>query len=147
MLALPRLSDGWKPLNLSDMQRLFSMFPTGAAGGALLLFRLSVAAELLIDGPMHWAFTFSFWPYVGLAVVAMCLSAGFLTPYFSILSCLIELALVLKNPDWSNIHLTLACLNAGSLTMLGPGAYSLDARIFGRKVLIIPTDKGSNRQL
>jgi hypothetical protein len=34
----------------------------------------------------------------------------------------------------------LGILNALALALLGPGAFSLDARIFGRRLLVLPDD-------
>ena len=38
-------------------------------------------------------------------------------------------------------------LDAAALAMLGPGAYSLDARRFGRRVIHFPPEETSNRRV
>jgi hypothetical protein len=35
-------------------------------------------------------------------------------------------------------HLVMSILTSAVLAMLGPGAYSVDGRIFGRRLLIVP---------
>jgi hypothetical protein len=35
----------------------------------------------------------------------------------------------------NEFHLAISILNAAILAVLGPGAYSIDARIFGRRIL------------
>ncbi len=69
---------------------------------------------------------------------------GFLTPLAAILfwlcgaSSLLSwfLATATNLPD--NRLLILCALMAASAALLGPGAYSLDARLFGRREIIIP---------
>ena len=46
---------------LSSVQRLFSMFPTGTPGAALLVLRVSIAATLVVSGTAHWVPVTSFW--------------------------------------------------------------------------------------
>jgi len=70
------------------------------------------------------------------AVGAIFLLAGLWTPVMGTLVALGEvwIALSLYSPQRQDtwIHIFLAIL-AVSLTMLGPGAWSIDARLFGRK--------------
>lgn len=56
---------------------------------------------------------------------------GLWTPIAAALSLFIELWFLTQALDTA-LHLHLACL-ALSLMMLGPGAFSVDARLFGRK--------------
>jgi putative oxidoreductase len=64
------------------------------------------------------------------------LLAGLWTPIVGVLLALDELwiafTLYSSQPDSRLIHLFLAVLTAG-VAMLGPGAWSIDARLFGRK--------------
>jgi hypothetical protein len=123
-----------------SVQRLFSMFPTGMAGAALLVLRVTVAATLVFDGTVHWALMTSFWILSGFAVPAILLCLGFLTPYCSALSCLIQLG-VLISTGQNEFNLAISILNSGILAILGPGAYSIDAHIFGRRLLIVASRK------
>src|ERR1700753_1738482 len=45
---------------LGVVQRLFSMFPSGRAGVALLLLRVAAATTLIVDGMANWASVTSF---------------------------------------------------------------------------------------
>lgn len=72
-------------------------------------------------------------------VLAIMLCLGFLTPYCAALCCLIQMGVFfLTGGDHSRIHLAISILNSGVLALLGPGAYSIDARIFGRRLLYFP---------
>jgi uncharacterized membrane protein YphA (DoxX/SURF4 family) len=63
---------------------------------------------------------------------AMLLLAGLWTPIAAVLLAIIEIwsAFTHPNDPWS--HIQLATLGA-ALAMLGPGAWSVDARLFGWK--------------
>jgi hypothetical protein len=135
-LALLRNS---KAANLQTVQRLFSMFPAGAAGVALLILRLTSAAALLEAGwrqPLLTTLTGTF-VILALPVGALCL--GVLTPYTSTVSCLIELAIIVRSGTQPEFPIIISIVITAALGVLGPGAYSLDARIFGRKIIRFPT--------
>ncbi|HEL3779792.1 MULTISPECIES: hypothetical protein [Stenotrophomonas] len=102
------------------MQRLFVMFPDRAPGIGLLWLRLCVAAALCMPAPHAGE-----WSIPGLVVAAM-LALGALTPLAAVLA---TLGLYLLAQPWALAPLPLALL------LLGPGAYSLDARLFGRRLL------------
>ena len=122
------------------MQRLFSMFPTGMAGIALVLLRLSVAAVLLMLGYPRGGSSFSIWAFAGFAVLAAFFFLGALTPVLCVVVCGIEIAAIflLKNVD--TIHMLFSIVDTTALGLLGPGGYSLDARIFGRRRVILSSD-------
>jgi uncharacterized membrane protein YphA (DoxX/SURF4 family) len=84
--------------------------------------------------------------YLGVASIAIgaVLIAGFLTPLISLLATVrsagaaLSLLLLLPHVSGPGIMLafgTTAMMSA--IIFLGPGAYSLDARIFGRREVII----------
>jgi hypothetical protein len=113
------------------------MFPTGTAGVALLVLRVLVAATLVDDAIGHWALS-SFWILLGFAVPAMFLCVGFLTPYCSVMSCLMQIGVLIVSGDHKDLQLVNSVLESAILAVLGPGAYSIDARIFGRRLLTVP---------
>jgi putative oxidoreductase len=71
------------------------------------------------------------------AVCSALLIVGFWTPIAGAIMALSELCLLLFPFSNASMHLVLAALGA-ALTMLGPGAWSVDARLFGRKRIRIP---------
>ena len=117
------------------------MFPTGTAGAALFVLRISVATTLLVDGTAHWALVTSFWIFLGFAITALFLCLGLLTPYSSICCCLLQLAVFVHTGNKSDFHLSVSMVNSLILVVLGPGAYSIDARLFGRRLLTLPPRK------
>ncbi len=118
------------------------MFPVGTAGAALLILRISVAATLLANGSARWTLTTPSWIPLGLALVALSLCLGLFTPYCSAVACMIQ-AYLLLGAGRDEFHLAISILDSGVLAVLGPGAYSSDARIFGRKRLTLPTRRES----
>lgn len=110
------------------------MFPGGWPGAGLLLLRVAAALPLLIGGKS------AFWgiAHGGLYAriieigVGSLLLAGLWTPIVGTLQAVIELWIVFSSGEAAVVHLLLAALGV-SLAMLGPGAWSVDARLFGRK--------------
>jgi hypothetical protein len=124
------------------MQRLFSMFPSGRPGVALLILRFSLSV-LLLDGVLGPLLKLdSTWVLFAPWTVALGLCLGFLTPIVSALSILIELSTWLTGKGSLHAIHICAVLDAVALTLLGPGAYSFDARLFGRRQIILPPRDG-----
>ena len=104
----------------------------------LLCLRLGTAVALFHDGvtgfvdPPH-----QFLRLLIDAAVGLFLAAGLWTPIAGGAATIIGLwgAFWRSGDLWSNI--LLAILGAG-LAMLGPGAWSVDARLFGRKRIRLP---------
>jgi uncharacterized membrane protein YphA (DoxX/SURF4 family) len=71
------------------------------------------------------------------AGAAALLLVGFWTPVAGVLMAAAETYLALSHSHDPWIHIVLGALGA-SLAMLGPGAWSVDARLFGRKRIRIP---------
>jgi hypothetical protein len=116
--------------------RLFSVFPAGAPGIALLILRVSLAAAMLdncrdgITPPVLPLFCLAF------AVQSLLLCLGLLTPIVSIIACVFELATSFVTSHTDARFIALSSLNAAAIALLGPGAYSLDSRLFGRREIV-----------
>lgn len=120
------------------VQRLYTMFPVGTAGVAILILRALVATTFLVDGTGHWALANSFWAFSGFVLLALFRGLGLLTPYCSAISFLLQMGLLIAGRPSDEFHLAISAALSGILAFLGPGAYSIDAKIFGRRVLRIP---------
>ena len=131
------------------MQRLFPMFPNGWPGRGLFLLRLVVVLILIHDGVGAWmgmpqpgsialqvsaamAKTFE----VGAAIAGIFLLVGLWTPIASVVVALSEIGIALTGADQMQVTILLAAIGV-ALSFLGPGALSVDARLFGRKRLSI----------
>jgi hypothetical protein len=114
------------------------MFPGGIAGVALLVLRFSAAGMLLISAFPEGDVSVS--PLKALAVVAISvvLCLGLFTPAACILPILIEAATLPQLSMSGAIATILHIAVTISLLMLGPGAYSIDAKIFGRRLIQPP---------
>ena len=131
------------------MQRLFSTFPNGSPGLGLLLLRLCLGMALLYCGAAGLLGRPSELTGVAQQVMASAggifLLAGLWTPVMGSLAALAEVwtAFLLysagQRSTWE--HIFLAVLST-SLAMLGPGAWSIDARLFGRKRFDIDRTRG-----
>jgi uncharacterized membrane protein YphA (DoxX/SURF4 family) len=80
-----------------------------------------------------------------LGISGACLLIGFLTPYVSTLVGVASIASAiswLPTPTGSLLEGKVASLEmivmAVALALLGPGAFSVDARLFGRREIVIP---------
>lgn len=121
------------------------MFPPGGPGVGLLLLRVSVAATFLLNR-VNRAGELTHPLFAVALLIAVALAVGFLTPYLSFIVCLYGLAnLVLGNSRPEDLIFVLYALNAFALALLGPGAYSVDARLFGRRVVVVPPRKDSDQ--
>jgi uncharacterized membrane protein YphA (DoxX/SURF4 family) len=76
----------------------------------------------------------------------LCLAIGALTPYLSFVVCVYALVnLFGTGSHLDELVLASLLLNAIALALLGPGAYSLDARLFGRRVVVVPPPREKDR--
>jgi uncharacterized membrane protein YphA (DoxX/SURF4 family) len=117
------------------LQRLFSTFPTGRPGAGLLLLRLAVGASLILERiPEIWVIpqSLGFEVRTVLVCVGIFLLCGLWTPVMGGLAAVIELLITFSPEGGSVTHILLVILSI-SLALLGPGAWSIDAHIFGRK--------------
>jgi putative oxidoreductase len=122
------------------VQRLFSTFPEGWPGTGLLFLRAAAAIPVVQYGIAGLLTT----PLLGHLILqlmatgaAALLLVGFWTPVAGVLLAVAEIFLAFSHSHDPWIHILLGTLGAG-LAMLGPGAWSVDARLFGRKRIHIP---------
>lgn len=116
------------------MQRLFSTFADGWPGAGLLLLRLVAGVPLLYFAIVHRTTNTDLVSFARLlaAAGAFFLIIGLWTPIAGAVIALVEWWMTFSHVGNPLIAFLLAALAAG-LAMIGPGAWSFDARLFGRK--------------
>ena len=128
------------------MQRLFSMFPPGGPGIGLLLLRISVAATFVLIVANRADLSTIHLIFVVAALIALALTIGVLTPYLSFVVCVYALVnLFGAGSRLDALLFASLMLTAAALALLGPGANSIDARLFGRRVVVVPPRKDSEQ--
>ena len=122
------------------MQRLFSTFADGWPGRGLFLLRLLTASVLFYSAISHLGqaipLTSTVLRMIG-AGAGILLLAGLWTPMVGTLVAVLEAWITFSFAANPLTHIMLATLGA-TLAMIGPGAWSVDARLFGRKRIETP---------
>jgi len=123
------------------MRGPFFTFLRGAQGVALILLRLSVAFTLFvsIDGHSPYALISasagSTWTMILLGCLAAMVCSGFMTGVTTVVCAILQAAVVIAGGiDAGALYLPIS--NAMVLALLGPGEYSVDAHLFGPRVLM-----------
>jgi putative oxidoreductase len=125
------------------VQRLFSTFARGWPGVGLLLLRVAagsslIARSILVLGNIPTFGTGFFQLFI--AAAGLLLIAGLWTPVVAAVMVLLELwRMISRHGDPATD--ILLCTLALAIALLGPGAWSVDARLFGWKRIDIDTQK------
>ena len=123
------------------MERLYSQYPGGVVGLALLLLRIVIGSWLTRDGVSRWiASSPAAEPAIQI-VIGVLLAALAVLLVFGLRTSLVVsagAALLLASELYSRVSdsqswfcLLLQVLLCASVALLGPGGYSLDARLSG----------------
>ncbi len=120
------------------------MFPQGGPGIGLLLLRMAAAGMFALNLTHRFSFSSNalYWLTVSLIfLISLGLILGFLTPIFAIIASVgAVLNLALAGAPIDEVYI-LRTLTSAALVFLGPGAYSVDARLFGLRVTVVPPRK------
>ena len=129
-----------------SLRRLYSTFGGGWPGIGLLLIRLVIGSALVllagtrpwIDPPLNFTILAVLSTGAGILLIA-----GLWTPIVGTSIALIEVWKMLMLPGDKWVWLLLGTAGA-ALAMLGPGLWSIDARLFGWKRVEAPPRKPSS---
>jgi putative oxidoreductase len=129
------------------LQRLFSAFPDGWPGFGLLVLRIVVGLTTAVQGGVHLVtvanLTLGTCLIAGLAIASgAAVLVGFLTPFAGVVLSVSIPLFWFPSPAAGLFLDKLAALlimaDAIAIALLGPGACSVDALIFGRREVLIP---------
>lgn len=112
---------------------LGAMFPGGLVGVALLLGRLAAAAVLTLV--LRGFVRETPWAVFPVIVLAASLAAGLLTRFAAAGCAVLVMVGAVRTDGALSAVLALNALHVAGLVLTGGGAYSLDARLFGRRVI------------
>ena len=123
-------------------RRFSSTFPGGWPGIGLLLMRLVAGLTLVDPGISGWQGEppLERVVFVLAAGAGILLLAGLWTPLAGALAAVIELWCAWSRPGDPLTHVLLVTLGVG-LALVGPGAWSVDSRLFGWKRIDIGNQK------
>src|SRR5271157_5601364 len=113
------------------MQRLFSTFAGGWPGAGLLMQRLLVGAVLEYCAVATPSGTVTAPQVIG-ALAGLLLIAGLWTPIAGVVTACAQAWVAFSSPAHASIPAALAVLGV-TLALIGPGEWSVDARLYGRK--------------
>jgi putative oxidoreductase len=118
------------------LQRLFSTFANGWPGTGLFIQRLVIGTALLYRGVVQLqapaaGLTI---PSIAAAILGLFILLGLWTPLMGALVALAQIWILVAGAGDISTPLLLGTFG-GTVAMIGPGAWSIDARLFGRKHL------------
>ena len=136
---------GWTSYPLATVRRLFSTFAHGPPGVGLLIMRLATGGALILEAiqalqahlPLGLVLLYALSVGLGLLLIA-----GLWTPIVAGLAA-VEALLSAFSFGHPRQGVLLAAF-AGALALIGPGTWSVDARLFGWKRLEIRDRKGQD---
>jgi uncharacterized membrane protein YphA (DoxX/SURF4 family) len=76
------------------------------------------------------------WETGGVVILVAAFCLGAFTPASCCISAVLQLFVLLRAHDPNPLHFAFSFCITAALFLLGPGAFSLDARLFGRRLIV-----------
>jgi hypothetical protein len=118
------------------VQKLFSMFPDGTAGWGLLLLRGCAAGMLFRNSVLDATISIPTWEIAAVCILAGAFCLGVYTPLSCCGSGLLQVFVLLSTHQQNSLHFLFTFCVTSVLFLLGPGAFSVDSRLFGRRLIL-----------
>jgi uncharacterized membrane protein YphA (DoxX/SURF4 family) len=140
------------------LQRLFSIFPGSWPGFGLFILRFALATFLFAQGSFYLAsWSESGWVMRSLGISGLLVGGqlliGYLTPLASAAATSITILCMLCSgrpfPDAfsEKLNAVIEILTCLAMLCLGPGAFSIDSRLFGRREIVFRNTADSKKSL
>ena len=135
-----------------SLQRLFSTFPSGRPGIGLLLLRFALGGAAILQALTMIAAepgdgTLRFWAALVLAAGVL-LTLGFLTPLaagsLTLLYGSVAAGWIAAEGSPPFGVTVLSAIVSAAVMLLGPGAFAVDAKLFGRREIRIGRGRGTS---
>ena len=117
------------------------MFPAGAAGSGLLLLRVCAAGMLIRNISVDATVSLPIWEIVAVIILAVALCLGAFTPVSCCVSGVLQVFMVLRGDEPNPFHSAFTFCVTAALFLLGPGAFSIDSLLFGRRLIVHSNSK------
>lgn len=116
------------------MWSVLYIYPGGRVGAGLVLLRMGVAASGLTIASL--AQTEAGWRLILTLLIALAIVAGFRTRAAALIGAI---AMPLLAQELAPVqNLVLHVMGSMALALIGPGAYSVDSRLYGRRHIVFP---------
>ena len=112
------------------------MFPDGAAGWGLLLLRGCAAGMLIRNSILDATVSIPIWEIAAVSVLVTAFCLGLYTPVSCCASAVLQIFLLLRAHQPNHLHFVFTFFVTTALFLLGPGAFSVDSRLFGRRLIL-----------
>ena len=112
------------------------MFPAGAAGWGLLLVRLCAAGMLVRNFSAEATTSTGSWEVAAVTILAGAFCFGAFTPVSCSISALMQAFILVHTRGIDPFQFAFSFCITAALFLLGPGAFSLDSRLFGRRLIV-----------
>jgi uncharacterized membrane protein YphA (DoxX/SURF4 family) len=120
------------------------MFPQGGPGFGLVLLRVAAAGMFVLNVTHRFNFSTDTLYLLVISLVGLItlgLLLGIFTPVLAIITCLAALPNLFLAEQPVDVVYIIRILTSAALFFIGPGAYSIDAKLFGLQVTVVPPRK------
>lgn len=109
------------------------MYPAGLPGVLLIFVRLTAAAALIFTGNPGWVLSTSTSMSVARFIVMICILLGLLARWAALAASLLLLQSGVHAHGSAFLLFCIAFSAMAAVAILGPGAYSIDSLMYGRR--------------